>query len=83
MGAIQRTRAVAGQCRCSGENEASIENSCWKSSHAIQKSTVEPTFGVIKAAMGSNQFLLHGFTAVNGEWDLLCIACNIKRLHVL
>src|SRR5664280_3696914 len=32
MGAIQRTRAVAGQCRCSGENEASIENGCRQSS---------------------------------------------------
>ncbi len=54
-----------------------------KAIYAIRKSTVEPAFGVIKAAMGFDQFLLRGFTAVNGEWDLICIAWNIKRLHAL
>jgi transposase len=51
--------------------------------YAKRKSTVEPVFGIIKAAMGFRQFLLRGLESVAGEWDLVCIAYNIKRLHAL
>jgi transposase len=60
-----------------------LKTAAGKAIYAIRKSTVEPAFGVIKAAIGFNQFLLRGFTAVNGEWDLISIAWNIKRLHTL
>lgn len=48
-----------------------------------RKSTVEPVFGIIKAVMGFRQFLLRGVEAVCGEWDLVCMAWNLKRLHAL
>lgn len=51
--------------------------------YAKRKSTVEPVFGIIKAVMGFRQFLLRGFKSVQGEWDLVCIAWNLKRLHAL
>jgi transposase len=51
--------------------------------YAKRKSTVEPVFGIIKAVMGFRQFLLRGLRAVRGEWNLVCIAWNIKRLHAL
>jgi transposase len=51
--------------------------------YAKRKSTIEPKFGIIKAAMGFRRFLLRGLSAVQGEWDLVCIACNLRRLHVL
>jgi transposase len=54
-----------------------------KTIYATRKSTVEPVFGIIKAVMGFRSFLLRGFEAVNGEWKLVCIAWNLKRLHVL
>lgn len=54
-----------------------------KKLYAKRKSTVEPVFGIIKAVMGFRQFLLRGFDAVQGEWDLVCIAWNLKRLHAL
>jgi transposase len=54
-----------------------------KAVYAKRKSTVEPVFGIIKAAMGFRQFLLRGLARVSGEWDLVCIAYNIKRLHAL
>ena len=46
-------------------------------------STVEPVFGIIKAALGLRQFLLRGMAKVSGEWNLVCVACNLKRLHRL
>ena len=54
-----------------------------KSVYAARKRTIEPVFGIIKSAMGFRSFLLRGFEAVQGEWDLVCMAWNIKRLHVL
>jgi transposase len=51
--------------------------------YARRKSTIEPRFGIIKAAMGFRQFLLRGLREVQGEWNLVCIACNLRRLHVL
>jgi len=46
-------------------------------------STVEPVFGIIKAALGFRQFLLRGLKKVSGEWNLVCLAYNLKRLHRL
>jgi len=54
-----------------------------KAIYARRKSTVEPVFGIIKQVMGFRQFLLRGLKAVTGEWTLVCIAYNLKRLHVL
>jgi len=51
--------------------------------YAKRKSTVEPTFGIIKAAMGFRTFLLRGLNKVSGEWQLVCTAYNLKRLSSL
>lgn len=54
-----------------------------KALYAKRKSTVEPVFGIIKQVMRFRQFLLRGLAAVQGEWNLVGIAYNLKRLHVL
>jgi transposase len=45
--------------------------------------TVEPVFGIIKQVLGFRQFLLRGLEKVGGEWNLVCLAYNLKRLHTL
>ena len=54
-----------------------------KALYAKRKSTVEPVFGIIKHVMKFRQFLLRGWQAVQGEWTLVCIAYNLKRLQVV
>jgi transposase len=54
-----------------------------KAIYAKRKSTVETVFGIIKAVMGFRQFLLRGLKQVAGEWDLVCMAYNLKRMHAL
>ena len=54
-----------------------------KQIYAQRKSTVEPVFGVIKHVMGFRQFMLRGFKKAKGEWSLICIAYNLKRLHTI
>jgi hypothetical protein len=51
--------------------------------YALRKITSEPVFGIIKAVMGFRSFLLRGYESVQGEWNLVCMAWNIKRLHAL
>jgi transposase len=46
-----------------------------------RKCTIEPVFGIIKHVMGFRQFLLRGLESVRGEWRLICMSWNIKRLH--
>jgi transposase len=48
-----------------------------------RKSTVEPVFGIIKQVLGFRQFSLRGLDAVAGEWKLVTMAFNLKRMHVL
>jgi hypothetical protein len=54
-----------------------------KKFYAQRKSTVEPVFGIIKEVMGFRRFMLRGLDAVQGEWVLVCMAFNLKRLCVL
>jgi transposase len=54
-----------------------------KAIYAQRKITSEPVFGIIKSVMGFRNFLLRGHEAVEGEWLLVCLAFNIKRMHVL
>jgi transposase len=54
--------------------------------HAIyrmRKCTVEPVIGIIKEVLGFRQFSLRGEQAAAGEWCLVCLAFNLKRLHTL
>jgi transposase len=51
--------------------------------YAHRAKTVEPVFGTIKAALGFRQFLLRGLAKVQIEWDLVCLAYNIKRVWSL
>lgn len=54
-----------------------------KAIYKLRKSTVEPVFGIIKEVMGFRQFSLRGLLAAAGEWNLVCLAYNLKRFHLL
>lgn len=60
-----------------------LQTKAGKSVYALRKVSSEPVFGVIKAAMGFRSFLLRSFEAVQGEWSLVCMAYNLKKLHTL
>jgi transposase len=51
--------------------------------YRLRKCTVEPVIGIIKEVLGFRQFSLRGLIAAAGEWSLVCLAWNLKRLHVL
>src|SRR5260370_265581 len=51
--------------------------------YRLRKCTVEPVIGIIKEVLGFRQFSLRSLLAAAGEWNLVCLAFNLKRLHVL
>lgn len=51
--------------------------------YRLRKCTVEPVIGIIKEILGFRQFSLRGLPAAAGEWCLVCLAFNLKRLHIL
>ncbi len=54
-----------------------------KTLYGLRKHTPEPVFGIIKSALGFRQFLLRGLDNVRGEWSLVTMAWNMKRMFVL
>jgi transposase len=54
-----------------------------KKLYALRKQTPEPVFGIIKSVLGFRQFLLRGLANVRGEWSLVTMAWNMKRMFAL
>ena len=54
-----------------------------RQAYALRKQTPEPVFGIIKSVMGFRQFSLRGLEKVKGEWSLVTMAWNIKRMFAL
>jgi transposase len=54
-----------------------------KKLYAQRKHIPEPVFGIIKSVLGFRQFLLRGLDKVRGEWSLVTMAWNLKRMFVL
>jgi transposase len=51
--------------------------------YAERKHTVEAVNGWIKNILGFRQFSLRGLEAVQGEWDLVCLSLNLRRMSSL
>jgi transposase len=54
-----------------------------KQLYALRKQVPEPVFGIIKSVLGFRQFLLRGLDCVRGEWSLVTMAWNLKRMFAL
>ena len=54
-----------------------------RAAYAERKWLSEAPYGWIKHVLGFQRFSLRGLAKVRGEWDLVCLALNARRLHVL
>ena len=62
---------------------AKLQTPTGRAIYRLRKCTVEPVIGIIKDVLGFRQFSLRGLANVRGEWILVCLAYNSKRLHTL
>ena len=60
-----------------------LKSAAGKAKYKLRQQTVEPVFGIIKSVLGFRQFLLRGAKKVGLEWRLVCVAYNLKRLHIM
>jgi len=60
-----------------------LQTEIGKAIYRLRKCTVEPVIGIIKEILGFRQFSLRGLWAATGEWCLVCLAFNLKRMHTL
>ena len=60
--------------------KAKLETDDAKATYKRRKETVEPVFGIIKAAMGFTRFRLRGIKNVATEWLLTALAYNCRRI---
>jgi len=51
-----------------------------RETYAQRKGMIEPIFGQIKQGRRFRQFLLRGLEKMRGEWRLICLTHNLKKL---
>ena len=63
--------------------QAKLDSESGREKYRLRQQTVEPVFGIIKNVLGFTRFMLRGHEKVEGEWQLVNLAYNCKRLHRL
>ena len=62
---------------------AKLSTPAGRAAYAERKWLSEAPNGWIKHVLGFRRFSLRGLAKVRGEWNLVCLALNAKRLHAL
>ncbi len=62
--------------------EAKLQTEEGKEIYCQRKEIVEPVFGQIKFNLGFRRFHLRGLDKAGGEWTLVCLIHNIKKIYV-
>ena len=57
-----------------------LEQQRGKQQYARRKGMVEPAFGWVKEVLGFRRFSLRGLKKVQGEWSLVTMALNLRRM---
>jgi transposase len=60
-----------------------LKTEAGRAQYKRRKAIVEPVFGWVKQVLGFRRFSLRGIDKVTGEWDLVCLAVNLKRMNSL
>ena len=59
---------------------AKVRTPAGKALYARRKVIVEPVFGQIKEARGFRRFLRRGLENIRGEWRLVCLTHNLRKI---
>ncbi len=58
---------------------ARLTSAVGRARYRRRKAIVEPVIGWIKEVLGFRRFSLRGVAKARGEWNLVCLAVNLKR----
>ena len=62
---------------------AKLKTKLGREHYRRQKHIVEPDFGWVKRVLGFRAFSLRGLRKVAGEWSLVCLALNLRRMATM
>mgnify|MGYP001809640254 CR=1 FL=1 len=65
------------------EMKEALETKEGRAMYKLRKQTVEPVFGIVKSVLGFRSFRVRGLEKVKGEWSLVALAYNVKRMAKL
>jgi transposase len=85
LGREGRDQAVidADKCPHTVAMATRLQTAAVKDAYRRRKAIVEPPNGWIKAVLGFRQFSFRGFKKVKAEWQLVCLALNLRRMAYL
>ena len=73
-------RAPSAKCPCSQAMQKKLATKRGRARYRKRKAIVEPVFGWVKQVLGFRAFSLRGLRKVAGEWSLVCLALNLRRM---
>jgi len=73
-------RAPSAKCPRSQAMLKKLATKRGRARYRKRKSIVEPVFGWVKRVLGFRAFSLRGLRKVAGEWALVCMALNLRRM---
>jgi len=79
----ERSKAPSGAASPREKMADKLQTEVGQAIYRLRKCTVEPVIGIIKEVLGFRQFSLRGLLPAAGEWCLVCLAFNLKRIHTL
>ena len=79
----RQVAADADKHPAKGRMAGKLATEAGRARYAERKWRAEAPIGWIKEALGFRRFSLRGLKKVQGEWDLVCLALNVKRMQGL
>ncbi len=80
-GKAARTPSSALPCTAAMQRKLATKRG--RARYRQRKGIVEPVFGWVKRVLGFRAFSLRGLRKVAGEWNLVCLAVNLRRIAVM
>jgi len=79
----EEVAADAGKHPAKAGMAAKLATDAGRAQYAQRKWRAEAPTGWIKEALGFRRFSVRGLAKVRGEWGLVCLALNVKRMNGL
>ncbi len=79
----QTARSPSSACPRTAAMQRKLATKRGRARYAKRKGIVEPVFGWVKRVLGFRAFSLRGLRKVAGEWSLVCLALNLRRMAVM
>jgi hypothetical protein len=79
----KRRSRPGDDCPASQRMYDKLQTPAGRGRYRKRKGIVEPVFGWVKEILAFRRFSVRGMHKVAPEWDLVCLAVNLKRLHAV